>query len=161
MRPGIASRWLCAPVLITAVSAGCMTRPPQRTDRLCMELARFANTVNASTHATVALTTRWRPFEKGCTHGGDAAGMRLCRWLLSNASTERPEANVQRVLSCLDNAAAYAGQPELRADYLAGRLLAQDAPGVREAVSIAVEYEIGNAGKPSLLKLKIAERALE
>lgn len=140
--------------------AGCAARAP-RTDRLCVELARYANSPADAMPRRVELTTRWRPFEKGCTHGGQAAGARFCRWLLSNVSTERPEANVQRVMSCFQGAETYAGQPALRAEYLAGKLVAHDALGVRDGVDIGVEYAIGIENGPSVLTLSVAEAALE
>lgn len=145
----------------TLLLAGCATRTAAREERLCVELAKFANAADGRAPRTVELVTRWRPFEKGCAHGGFAPGARLCRWLLANASTERPEANVQRVLSCLAGGQPYAGQPALRAEYLTGRLVARDTRGVREDVSVVVEYEVGIADRPSMLRLHAAEAGLE
>ena len=154
-------RVLACLLFATMALAACSTHTAPRSDRMCNELARFANSATRPQARQVMLTTRWRPFEKGCAHGGYAPGARLCRWLLASASTERPEANVQRVMSCFAGAEAYAGQPALRAEYLAGKLVAHEALGVRENVDIGVEYEIGIADRPSMLKLTIAESTLE
>jgi len=128
-----------------------------RDNGFCGEMARFANATALGSQREVVLLTNWAEWSKTCQHDGYEPGMRFCRWLMDNTSTEFAEANIRRALSCLDQGLNYAGTARASPSYLTGKIESSYAKGADENVRVAVEYADGIEGQCPKLKIT-AER---
>lgn len=88
---------------------------------------------------------------KNCEHAEYQPGIRLCRYLMSNTSTEFADHNFRRALACMG------GQKETSAKYVAVERLdtlmwGYEVPGVRPGISVGVEF-VSKGGHDPFLRI--------
>lgn len=150
---GIFRLTLCVLSLTTA-SCG-----PVRSDRasLCGEIARFANTTVPGETQEIVFRTTWGPTEevpgtlasKRCEHNNVTAAMTLCDYLVSNSSTEFAEYNFANVLACM-NGEKQRPPRRVSIERMETLIWASEVPGVREDVSVGVEFVMSPDRAPML-----------
>ena len=124
-------------VVSMALLAGSCASTSQKRDSLCDEIAAFANARAGHGTRSVRLMTDWGETSKGCQHGGDPPGKKLCSYLLKNSSTEFAAVNYRRALTCLGNAVP--GSP-ISTDALPASVRSQTVLGTRVRHEVLIEF---------------------
>ena len=150
-------------LLLPIGMAGCASTWPPRSDLMCDEIARFAN--SSSDHAlhTVELETDWSGrfvadpdvlAAKNCTHNTYPPGVALCNYLMKNTSTEFAVINFKRALTCLEGASQYGGGTKATdVKYLHGKVSSYAARHAEEDVRVDLEFSTGSDEAPPILKI--------
>jgi hypothetical protein len=100
-------KWLVFPL---AALAGCSTTAMEREDRICAELAAFAQATAAAEMHQVVLRGGWGGdspdalMTHDCTHYGYEPGAEFCAYLIPNTSWEFGSRNAERAATCLASA---------------------------------------------------------
>ena len=146
-------------ILCVTGCASLSTKP----DRMCNEVADFANSsVDYAAHS-VELTTDFGTdlnkdqnvlFTWGCVDGGYAPGHKLCGYLIDHSSRENYPANFRRVLACI-GARAYAGSPDLVVEHLDAKISSYSSKHVNKDVEVGVELLSGSSKVRPLLKITV------
>jgi hypothetical protein len=150
---------LVATALLSGIGASQAGELP---DDMCVHIATFANASGDATTHAIELKTDWGGmFEpkspgqivmaaKHCEASGYAPGQRLCEYLLGNTSTEFPEINLNRVLSCF-GAAGPASNSSI--EYVALKIWSYSSVGVRSNIRVGVEYSPGSEEAPPSMRI--------
>jgi hypothetical protein len=134
-------------------------------DRLCAEIATFANSTARGASQSVVLWTDWGGqfsseellHEKSCKHDDTGSGRQLCEYLLENTSTELPELNFRRALRCLSPRVQYTAERLGDLQFRSATVASESAKGVRDAL-VTVELDTTSAGQPPSLKITAARK---
>ena len=155
--------------MIAAISlmAGCASLR-DRPDKMCNEIARFANETPVGQLRSVELTTDWGSqfadnkdsiFTKDCIHNSYAPGKTFCEYLISNTSTEFATINYARVSACLWPGTK-GGPYDTDIDHMSIKASSTDTKGVNQDVRVSVEFSTGSDKAAPSLKIS-AEREAE
>lgn len=136
-------------------------------DALCSEIARFANTTAPGQTQEIVFETSWGLNEKFpgslgaklCEHKEQAPGMRLCDYLVDHSSTEFAEYNFGRVLACM-NVQKRRPPDHVSIERMDTLMWAGAMNGVREDVSVGVEFVMGADRSPTLKIMATADEPL-
>jgi len=79
--------------------------------------------------------------KKSCNHNAYEPGKKLCSWMLNNYSGEYMEDNVARVMSCLGSPNYLKAKNSMLSN-ASGSLVVLDIDGVKESISIELEYSV-------------------
>ena len=143
-RPAVA---LALSLVVSLVLSGCASQRLSR-NRLCQEIAVFANATKPGETHVVSLETAWGPSRKhpdsldsrDCDNGGYGPGARLCQYLMEHSATEFSHNNFRETFACLS------GIPEQTRNYVRyerfeARVSAYGAVGVRDGVEVSLEFK--------------------
>ena len=143
-------KWVFLPL---AALVGCSTTAMEREDRICAELATFAQATADGEMHQVVLRGGWGGdspdalMTHDCTHFGYEPGAAFCAYLVPNTSWEFGSRNAERAAACLASAgpgqfdAASATGKDFR---LSGRL--KSLPSEPVVVTLKLEREIPESG---------------
>ena len=150
----------CSFALLILLLAGC-AGSSRRTDSLCGEMLRFANSVPPSSEHAVELCVSWGSAcsenkdvlsSWSCEHAGYEPGSRFCDYLLAETSAEFPNANFSRALACLGKR-VYA--PKRYVDYNWGDASVRTAamPGLAAGREIELVSKVAVKRSPAMLQV--------
>ena len=134
-------------ILFSMIGIASCASTPYRDNDLCSEITSFANTTKIGDEHSVSLTAIWGPTTehpdqmsyKHCEHGNYAPGAKLCKYLMSNTSTEFPAINFRRALACI-NGKRDALAEDIAIDRIDTLIWRYEPPGAHPGISIGIEF---------------------
>ncbi|MGX5202171.1 hypothetical protein [Aliikangiella sp. IMCC44632] len=136
--------------LISILISCCISQSVLSEDKnLCGEISNFANSIEPNNKQSIKLASNWSEMEKSCNHNSYEPGKNLCSWMLNNYSGEYMEDIVGRVMSCLGSPNYLKAKNSMLSN-ASGSLVVLDIDGIKESVSIELEYSVRQTVESSI-----------